>query len=705
MLDGLFRPRAVAVIGASNNPYSIGNIVVRNLCTYGFKGAIYPINPKSPFIRSFPAYKSVLDVPGEIDLVNISVKNTLVPRVIEECGQKGVKFAIVHTAGFKEVGEEGIQREREMVELAHSHGMRLFGPNSQGIQNADPEVSCYANFTFVPMKPGNVSIIAQGGGMGEMLKLHLHKVGMGHRLYCSYGNECDLTMPELLQYYGQDEGTRAIMMQIESFKDPAAFLEVAREITPRKPILAIKAGRTREGSVAVSSHTGTLVDQATMASAMFRKAGVLEFHDTDDMVKAAIAFSTQNPPPGRNVGIITNTGGPGIQAVDESVEQGLVLATWSPEGKARLKESLYAEASLGNPVDVVATGGPEHYFAAVDTLLSEDGVDMVLVFFVTAPFTDVDAIAVKIKEATDKSDKPAVVVVETYEEYQVLIDKLRASDLPVYEFAEDGAKALGAMARYARMRDRETEAPPELDVDRDAAAAILGRYEGKDAYLPQADAFAVLAAYGIAAPACAAVLEEADLAAASEKVGFPCVLKVDSTEVVHKSDEGGVVLGIEDADGLAAAFRLLRDRFSGRAGTFFLQQMRAPGREVIVGVTESPGLGSLVMFGLGGIFVEVMKDVDVGVAPLSRPEARGDDRGDPRLPDPGRHSWAGGRGPQGARGPALPGLAPRGRLPRDRGDGPESRLRVAGGDERRGRPDAGEVATTAIRGSEFRGSP
>jgi acetyltransferase len=198
MLDGLFRPRAVAVIGASNNPYSIGNIVVRNLATYGYRGPIYPINPKSPHIRSYPAYKSVLDVPGEIDLVNISVKHTLVPDVLRECGEKGVKFAIVHTAGFKEVGEEGIQREKEMVALAHSHGMRLFGPNSQGIQNADPEISCYANFTFVPMKPGNISIIAQGGGMGEMLKLHLHNAGLGHRMYCSYGNEADLTMPELL---------------------------------------------------------------------------------------------------------------------------------------------------------------------------------------------------------------------------------------------------------------------------------------------------------------------------------------------------------------------------------------------------------------------------------------------------------------------------------------------------------------------------
>ena len=621
MLDGLFKPRGIAVVGASANPYSIGHIVIKNLSAYGYKGPIFPINPKGGHIRSFKAYKSVLDVPDVIDLVNISVKHSLVPAVLEECGKKGVKFAIVHTAGFKEVGEEGIQREREMVELAHSYGMRLFGPNSQGIQNADPEISVYANFTFVPMKPGNISIIAQGGGMGEMLKLHLHNVGLGHRMYCSYGNECDLSMPEILDYYGSDEGTRVIMMQTESFKDPAAFLEVASRITPKIPVLAIKAGRTREGSVAVSSHTGTLVDQARMASAMYQKAGVVEFHDTDEMIKAAIAFSTQEPPHGRRIGMITNTGGPGIQAVDEAVGRGLELATWSVEGRARLEESLYAEASLGNPVDVVATANADHFHAAVETLLAEEGTDMVLVFFVTAPFTDTEAIARRIKEATDASDKPVVVVVETYSEFYSLIDKLRQSDLPVYEFAEDGARALAAMARYAELRDRDVEEPPELAVDRAAAEEILRGHEGRDAYLPQVDAFAILTAYGIPAPKVRLVSDDDDLDAVATDVGFPCVLKVDSADVIHKSDEGGVVLGISDQEALAKAYSDLTERFAGKGATFIVQEQRPAGREVIIGATESPGLGHLVMFGLGGVFVEVMRDVAFALAPLSRPEA------------------------------------------------------------------------------------
>jgi len=620
MLDGLFKPRAIAVIGASNNPLSIGYIVIQNLAAHGFKGPIFPINPKGGSIQSFKAFTSVLDVPDEIDLVNISVSHKLVPGVIEECGRKGIKFAIVHSAGFKEVGGDGIQREKDLVALAHRHGMRIFGPNSQGIQNSDPGISAYANFTFVPMKPGNISIVAQSGGMGEVLKAHLHKVGLGHRMYCSYGNESDLTMPEFLEYYGQDEGTRVIMMQIESFKDPAAFLDVASRITPRKPILALKGGRTREGAVAVSSHTGALVDQVAMTQAMFRRAGVLGFSDTDEMIKTAIAMSSQNPPPGRRVAIITNTGGPGVQAVDESIDRGLVLATWSDAARARLKESLYAEASVGNPVDVVATAGPDHYFAAVDTLLKEDGVDMVMVNFITAPFVDLDGIAVRIKEAASASSKPVVSVVMTIEKWAGLVRKLRESGIPVYDFPEDAARSLAHMARYDELRRRPVEEPPALDVNRDAAAATVRRHEGRDAFIPQADAFALLAAYGIGVARTVAVASREDLDRAG--IAFPAVLKVDSVAVVHKSEQGGVVLDIRDAAALHAAYDALQGRFGGPGVACVLQEQRAAGREVIIGQAACPGLGALVMFGLGGVFVEVLRDVSFGVAPLSRQEAR-----------------------------------------------------------------------------------
>ena len=298
MLDALFKPRSVAIVGASNNPLSIGHIVMQNLLDHGFNGPIYPINPKSPSIKSFKAYPSIGDIPDEVDLVNISIKNTIVPHIIEECGKKGVKFAIVHTAGFKEVGEEGLKLERHIVEIAHKYGMRIYGPNSQGIQNSDPSVSVYANFTFVPMSPGNISIVAQSGGVGETLKLHLYKAGMGLRMYSSFGNEADVSMNEIIEYYGQDVDTKVIMAHIETLKDPAGFLEVARRITPKKPILALKTGKTSEGVVAVASHTGSLIDQDTLSDVIFQKSGVLRFHSQEEMIHAAMAFSTQPVPTG-----------------------------------------------------------------------------------------------------------------------------------------------------------------------------------------------------------------------------------------------------------------------------------------------------------------------------------------------------------------------------------------------------------------------
>lgn len=620
MLDALFKPRAIAVVGASNNPYSIGNIVVRNLLDHGFKGPVFPVNPKGGRIHDLETFPSVLDVPGAVDLVNVSVKAALVPGVVEQCGRKGVKFVIVHSAGFKEVGQEGVRREREMVQLAHRYGMRVFGPNSQGIQNADPAVSVYANFTFVPMIPGNVSVVAQGGGMGELLKLHLYRAGLGHRMYASYGNESDLTLPEILAYYGSDDGTRVIMMQVESFKDPARFLEVAERITPHKPILALKAGRTKEGSVAVSSHTGSLVDQGTLAEAMFRRAGVVPFADTATMIEAAIAMSMQPIPKGRRLGIITNTGGPAIQAVDTAVAQGLTLASWSDEGRARLAATQYAEASVGNPVDVVATAGPDQFHAAVATLLSEAEVDLVLVYFVTAPFVDQPAIARRIKEASEGSDKPVATVVCTLERESELIRLLRASGLPVYDFPEQAARSLAAMARYQALRARPRGALKDLDVRREAAAEIVSRHAGTGAYMSQIDAFDLLACYGIDVPRRAPVRGHEDLAAASREVGFPCVLKVDSPRVVHKSGAGGVAPDLADAAALDSALHTMQQRF-GPDASFVLLEHKPAGREVILGTTDAPGLGSLVMFGLGGVLVQALQDVVFAVAPLTDRQA------------------------------------------------------------------------------------
>jgi acyl-CoA synthetase (NDP forming) len=621
MLDALFKPRSVAIVGASNNPLSIGHIVMQNLLDHNFKGPIYPINPKSKYIKSFKAYTSVSEIPDEVDLVNISIKNTIVPYVLEDCGKKGVKFAIVHTAGFKEVGEEGLQLERQIVEIAHKYGMRIYGPNSQGIQNSDPEVSVYANFTFVPMFPGNISIVAQSGGVGETLKIHLYRIGKGIRMYSSFGNEADVSMNEIIDYYGQDEDTKVIMTHIETLKDPAGFLEVASRVTPKKPILALKTGKTSEGAVAVASHTGSLMEQDTLTDVIFKKAGVLRFQSQEDMINAAVAFSNQPVPPGDRVVIVTNTGGPAIIAVDECISAGLKLAKLSAKTKSTLKKLVFQEAIVSNPVDVVATAGPEQYGGTVEALLKDPNIDSILLVFVTAPFVDCEGIARKLGELGKTSKKPIVCQVMTIEKWQEVIRLIRASNIPVYDFAETAARALASMTQYGKIRRRPLPTHTTFRKQKKKVEILLDKHKGKDGFIPQEDVFDILNSYGIPAVKTIKVKGEKDLGKAAEGIGYPLVLKVDAENIVHKSDVGGVMLGIKDEPALLSAYKKMAKKFAKYKPSFILQEHLTGGKEVILGSKGNEGLAPTVMFGLGGVFVELLKDVEFRLAPLSREDA------------------------------------------------------------------------------------
>jgi acetyltransferase len=622
MLDGLFRPKSVAIIGASNNPLSIGHIVIQNLVDHNFKGPIYPINPKSGVIKSFKAYPSISDVPDEIDLVNISIKNTLVPAVLEECGKKGVKFAIVHTAGFKEVGKEGLELEKQIVEIAHKYDMRIYGPNSQGIQNSDPSVSVYANFTFVPMKPGNISIVAQSGGVGETLKLHLHRIGKGIRMYSSFGNEADVSMNEIIDYFGQDEETKVIMVHIETLKDPAGFLEVAGRVTKKKPILALKTGRTSEGVAAVASHTGSLMEQDTLADVIFEKSGVLRFHSQQEMIEAAIALSTQPIPKSEKIVIVTNTGGPAIIAVDECISAGLKLAELSPQTGKVLGELLFSEAIVSNPVDVIATAGDREYGGTAEALLKDPNIDSLLLNFVTPPFVDCEGVARKLAEIGATARKPIVCVVLTIEErWGEVIRLIRESGIPVYDFAESASRALAAMIKYGQILQREKPEYREFETDKKKAEEIMKRHRGQEKFLPQADVFELLQCYGIPAVRTVRVETREELTKKAQKLNYPLVLKVDAEEIVHKSDAGGVCLDLRDEDSLLEAFDVMAGKFAKYKPAFILQENLTDGKEVIMGSKANEGLAPTIMFGLGGVFVETLRDVQFRLAPLSQQDA------------------------------------------------------------------------------------
>jgi len=623
MLDALFKPRSVAIIGASANPLSIGHIVIQNLVDHDYKGPIYPINPKTKVIKSFRTYPSIRDVPDEVDLVNISIKNTLVPAVLEECGAKGVKFAIVHTAGFKEVGREGLELERRIVETAHKYGMRIYGPNSQGVQNSDPQVSVYANFTFVPQRPGSISIVAQSGGVGETLKLQLYRIGLGTRMYASFGNEADVSMNEIIEYYGRDEETRVIMVHIETLSDPAGFLETASRITPHKPILALKCGKTSEGVKAVASHTGSMIEQDTMAEALFRKAGVQRFHSQEEMIEAAVALSSQPVPKSENIVIVTNTGGPAIIAVDECMAAGLKLAELSPKTGEALGKLLFTEAIISNPVDVIATVGAEQYGGAVEALLEDPNIDSLILNFVTPPFVDCEAVARRLAEISKTAAKPILCIVLTIEErWGEVIRLIRESGIPVFDYAESASRALAAMIEYGRIRQRTAPEFPEYETDRERAEEIVSRSRGRESFLSQAEVFELLGCYGIAAVRTLPVADGAGAREAARGMTYPLALKVDSAEIVHKSDAGGVRLNIADERELDSAFEELSARFAGKNAGFVLQECLTPGREVIMGLAGNEGLAPTVMFGLGGVFVETLQDVQFRLAPLSRGEAR-----------------------------------------------------------------------------------
>jgi acetyltransferase len=591
----------------------------------GFEGSIYPVNPKDPRICDLPAYPSVLDVPGEVDLVHVIVKNTSVPRVLADCGTRGVKVAIVNTSGFKEVGPEGADLEQEILRVARQHGLRIFGPNCQGIMNTDPEVRAYCNFTFTRLIPGHISLVAQSGGVGEVINNRLYELQAGIRMYASNGNACDISIPEILEYWAEDAETRVIICHVESLADPSQFLRVAREVSRIKPILALKTGRTLEGSKAVSSHTGGMIGEDTTTELVFEEAGVVSFRDQLELCDAAYAFARQPIPSGNRVGIVTNAGGPGIVSTDEVIDAGCTIPELAEPTQARLRAALFDEAIVSNPIDTLATGRPEHYREVVAALLEDANVDSILVNFITPFFVDCEGVAREIAALAPSASKPIIGVVMTQKEgWAPTLATFRDAGIPVYDFPETGARALGAMVRHAERLQRPDEAPAEFDdVDRERAAAIVASAATSGGgHLPQATAFELIECYGIDAPPVEQTHSLDDTLAAADRIGYPVVLKVDSELLVHKSDEGGVALDLHDPGELEAAYRDQCDRFGTRAERFVVAGFAGhAGVEVILGAKREDGLGHLVMFGLGGVLVEVLGDVSFGIAPLSHRRA------------------------------------------------------------------------------------
>ena len=624
MLDLLFNPKSVAIIGASTKELSIGNVITKNLLHYNYKGSIYPINPKADEIRGVKAYKSIFDVPGNVDLAHISIPAKFVPQAIEDCGKKGVKFLIINSAGFKEVGPEGEALEKEIVSIARKYGVRLFGPNCQGIINSDPDVRAYCDFTFTFPDPGYISVVAQSGGVGAVIMQRFFDLGVGMRFYASNGNACDISIEEIIRYWGDDEKTRVIVLYVEGFADPKGFMEMAYEVAAKKPILAMRGGRTEEGAKAATSHTGGLAGIGLSTELIFEKTGILTFRDEEEMCQSAIAFANQPIPKGNRVGLITDTGGPAIIATDELVDLELEIPPLSDKGKNYLKDKLYADASINNPIDVLATAAAPHYRAALDTLMEEEQVDSIYINFVTPPFADTESIAKEMAEVSLQKRKPVICNYMTDKAQWIETSKiLKDGAIPCYDFPEMAAKALAALTRFGKIRSRKIGEVKQFDdIDKSKAEKIFKEVQNSNRELLTAqEAYDILAAYKIPVAEWRVVNDIKSAVETANTIGYPVVIKADSESVVHKSDVGGVAVNLNDENAVKKTAEETKKKFDAPDLKFLIQKYLPGGRELIVGVKAEPGLGHLIMFGLGGIFVEVLKDVIFKIAPVTNVEA------------------------------------------------------------------------------------
>jgi acetyltransferase len=625
MLESLFRPKSVAVIGASTKELSIGNRVIRNLIDFGFKGRIYPINPSADEIRGVKAFKSILECPDGIDVVHMVIPAKFVPQAVEDCGRKGVRNIIINSGGFAETGAEGAAIEKDFLERARKYGIRVLGPNCQGVINSDAAVRAYCNFTFTKPEPGFISIVALSGGVAEVIHQAFAQMGVGTRIYASNGNAVDVTIPEIMKYLGQDEGTRVIVTYVEGLRDPANFMQTATQVAAQKPILAMKAGRTREGAKAAASHTGGLAKEDIATDLIFKKAGVLSFRDEGHLIQAAAAFGTQPIPKGNRVGIITNTGGPAVIATDVLVGSGCTLPPLSEKTRAFLKEKLYAEAAVGNPVDVLATGTAAQYRACMDAMMDDDGFDCVFINFVTPFFVDNESIAREIVAVNQQRRKPMVCNLMTdKQQWTEVVRILREGGVPCYSLPGEAARAMAALVHYHELRSRETGAVKRFgDVQKGRAAEILSKAgsEGRSA-LAAAEVYGVLAAYGIAVADWRIAADAAGAQKAAAEIGFPVVVKADSADVLHKSDMGGVALNLPDGAAVRAAVEKMQKGLAAKELRFFVQKFVPGGIELIMGAKSEEGLGHAVVFGLGGVYVEVMQDVVFNLTPVTDVEAR-----------------------------------------------------------------------------------
>lgn len=627
-ISAFFTPNSVAVIGASTNPNKLGHAVVKNLIDGGYlidQRKIFPINLNAEKILDLPAYPSVLDVPDPIDLAIVVIPYPAVPEAIRLCGEKGVPAAIIITAGFREAGKEGLAREQEVLEIAQEHGIRLVGPNCLGV--IDTVTPLNASFSAGMPPGGPMAFMSQSGALGTAILDWAQAGRLGLSKFVSLGNKADVNEIDLLRTWEEDPSSRVILCYIEGLPDGQEFIRVAWEVTRKKPVVAIKSGITQAGARAVTSHTGSLAGSEQAYQAAFHQAGVLRAETLQELFDYARGFGYLPPLKGDHIAIITNAGGPGILATDALERAGLKLARFDPECIRSLERFLPDAASAANPVDVLGDARSDRYRFALEQVVADPHVDGVIVILTPQAMTEISETAQVVADLASRIDIPvaACFMGEARVEEGTII--LAEHNIPNYPYPEQAADVFKAMKTYRQYQSTPTPIFEKYNVDNKTVQKLITEVlEAGRVTIGDAEARSILSAYGIEIPPSevAAVPEEAVTIA--DKMGYPVVLKIASPDILHKTDVGGVRVDLQNAEDVRDAFDLITYRAQrylpeARLWGCLVQKMVPAGLEVLIGMNRDPQFGPLVTFGLGGIYVETLRDVTFRVAPFSRLEA------------------------------------------------------------------------------------
>lgn len=628
ILDKIMKPRSIAVVGASTKQHTIGSDIMKRLREYGYAGPVYPVNPKGGVIEGLPAYATVLDIPGEVDLAVIIVNARFVLQTIDQCHEKGIKGLCVISAGFKETGTEGARLEAELLERVRRYGMRCVGPNCLGVVNTHPTVRMDACFAEALPERGNIGFVSQSGALGGGILNILRDLNLGFAQFISIGNQADVNAETALEYWEGDKDVRQILLYMESIQNPVNFRRIASRLSKKKPVLALKAGRSAAGASAASSHTGSLAGADLAADALLRQSGVIREFSLKNLFATAKVFANCPIPKGDRVAIVTNSGGPGIMGTDAICEKGMKMAELTDETKAKLRSFLPAAASVRNPVDMIASAPIEHYRQTLETVLADPNVDMVITIYL--PFlglkdTDVARAIMEIKAA--HPEKPVVGVFMTKSEF---FTAFSAADVnvPFFMYVEEAVEGLARLNEQRLWIERPEGVLPDFKVDGERARNIIrtALADGRD-QLTTRESIDVLDAYGVRVCRAGFAADEDAAVAVADRIGYPVVMKMTSKTTSHKTDVGGVRVNIGSAEALRAEYRDLvakldeRGLLDGLEGVI-IQEMVKGSREMVCGIATDPQYGPMLMFGLGGVFVEVMKDVAFRIAPVTDTDAR-----------------------------------------------------------------------------------